>query len=962
MRMRFRGAATMLLVALPGLSHGLGLGDIQLRSALNAPLSAEIELLGATAEEIAGLQVQMASRELFSRYGLDYPGFISNIQLRTGRSADGRDVILLSSSAPMTEPFATLLVEANVARQRIVREYTVLFDPPVFAPAQQDGATSAAVAAPLAGTGQRSATVSRDTAAATPAPTTVPAQASAALPSAAADTYTVQRGDSLSLVARRVSDGSDQALLAIYDANPAAFDGSINQLRAGAVLRIPDAAAIAAVDAGEARREVRRQLAAWRAGQADTASAADPRLRLVPPGGSSAAQSGAGSAEVAQLRDRVAQLEADLADSRRLLELRNAELARLQSGGAVEAAVAEPDLADADAGQVVADDEAIEAPAAPPEAQPAPAPEAAPVPAPAAAAEPGLIDRIKSVWYLPVALLVLLLGWLGLRTVRRRREDDLAVGLAPAWSDGPGDGPARPGSDTLPLNRPLSDAEAQGFLVEESGAHAQADLADHAFGQSIQVDDTAATGSLPALDATASLEQGDPLAEADFHMAYGLYDQAASLVQLAIKREPARRDLRMKLLEVFFVWGDREQFMQVARELADEHELAGPGEWEKVVIMGKQLAPDEPLFSREGGASPMDSVDLNLEGGQNHVDFDPRGDAGVLTGDVGVDLDLDSVLGEGEGGDSAAGLDFVLDDADPASEPEMTATTRQMVQPGFGDEVMADGSGGEASTVEQPRLDDAEALREQLQSRLQSSTTDETAELALDDLGLDLGKLDATGTDLLDDSQLVRALEQEMGADDDAPTMLSSLDDTASRLDTLADEANEPTELLPLGDAVEQGLDLLLPEGEATQATQVLSFDDVPGDAADDAGATSRLASLDLGISLEETGTNEALVLTDAGIDAEPAAGEVDFPLEPTVQQAQPDLSPPSEPSVGSPAPLADLEPATMSEVGTKLDLARAYMDMGDPEGARSILGEVLQEGSMSQRQEAQRLIDSIPG
>ncbi|MBV8742061.1 MAG: hypothetical protein JOZ12_09750, partial [Sinobacteraceae bacterium] len=59
---------------------------------------------------------------------------------------------------------------------------------------------------------------------------------------------------------------------------------------------------------------------------------------------------------------------------------------------------------------------------------------------------------------------------------------------------------------------------------------------------------------------------------------------------------------------------------------------------------------------------------------------------------------------------------------------------------------------------------------------------------------------------------------------------------------------------------------------------------------------------------------------------------------------------------------LPDLEPVTMSEVGTKLDLARAYMDMGDPEGARNILEEVLHEGSVAQKQEAQRLIESLPG
>jgi pilus assembly protein FimV len=59
---------------------------------------------------------------------------------------------------------------------------------------------------------------------------------------------------------------------------------------------------------------------------------------------------------------------------------------------------------------------------------------------------------------------------------------------------------------------------------------------------------------------------------------------------------------------------------------------------------------------------------------------------------------------------------------------------------------------------------------------------------------------------------------------------------------------------------------------------------------------------------------------------------------------------------------IPELEPVTMSEVGTKLDLARAYMDMGDPEGARSILEEVVQEGSTSQKQEASRLIESLPG
>ena len=108
-------------------------------------------------------------------------------------------------------------------------------------------------------------------------------------------------------------------------------------------------------------------------------------------------------------------------------------------------------------------------------------------------------------------------------------------------------------------------------------------------------------------------------------MAYGLYDQAADLIRIAIGREPERRDLKLKLLEVFFVWGNKEQFLQTARELADTRAEAAPGEWEKIVIMGKQLAPEDPLFAGGAAVSGAASagVDLDLAGGQAaSLDFD----------------------------------------------------------------------------------------------------------------------------------------------------------------------------------------------------------------------------------------------------------------------------------------------------------------------------------------------------
>ena len=103
-------------------------------------------------------------------------------------------------------------------------------------------------------------------------------------------------------------------------------------------------------------------------------------------------------------------------------------------------------------------------------------------------------------------------------------------------------------------------------------------------------------------ESAVNLDQGDPLAEADFHMAYGLYDQAADLVRIALEREPDRRDLRLKLLEIYFVWGNKDAFLQTAKGLEATRDRAPAGEWDKIVIMGKQICPDEPMFASTAGS------------------------------------------------------------------------------------------------------------------------------------------------------------------------------------------------------------------------------------------------------------------------------------------------------------------------------------------------------------------------
>jgi pilus assembly protein FimV len=127
-----RGLVALML--LPGISHALGLGDVHLNSPLNAPLDAEIELVNATPEDLATLDAKLASKDTFARYGLDWPSFMASVTVTRDRGANGAQVLRIKSTETVTEPFLTLLIEATWARGRLVREYTVLLDPPVFAP------------------------------------------------------------------------------------------------------------------------------------------------------------------------------------------------------------------------------------------------------------------------------------------------------------------------------------------------------------------------------------------------------------------------------------------------------------------------------------------------------------------------------------------------------------------------------------------------------------------------------------------------------------------------------------------------------------------------------------------------------------------------------------------------------------------------------------------------------------
>ena len=992
--------AVALLLAVPSAAFALGLGDIRLLSPLDQPLKAQIELLDATPDAVQNLQVQLASQDTFARYGLSWPQFLSSVHVKAVQTADGREVIELSSDQPVTDPVLTVLVEANWDRGHLIREYTVLLDPPVYVP-NQSQAASQQVAPATTGTAPREGEIARSQAPAAPPPPAegapTPGSDQTAAGNGAASTaatasggephsLVVRRGQTLSGIANQMSGaGVDSGptrswMVAIYQQNPSAFDHNMNLLRSGAVLRIPDNDTVAGISAAAATAEIHRQYAAWRTDRqtAGSAESGPGRLRLVAPAGGAGAgespsASGASSGDVKALQAQVQTLQSQVADDHRQLQLKDAQLAQLQAqlagkqapqtpAAAAPAAGTPPPAANPNSTTAAAPASASptpeQAPQPPPPVAANPPPsQAAPKPVPHVAhhapaksagfkpGSPSLSDTLARYWWVIALAAVGLIGFVAARIVRSRRQSALddSLGRLAAAGGSPYTRLEPSAGDTASIRPAPGAHDDDAFVVEESGTHERPKIA--AAAAPVAAKHVTTNADTISTETAVNLDQGDPLAEADFHMAYGLYDQAADLIRIAIGREPERRDLKLKLLEVFFVWGNKEQFLQTARELAGTRAEAAPGEWEKIVIMGKQLAPEDPLFA--GGAAvsgaAASGVDLDLAGGQGAgLDFDV---AATGSHAQGLDLDIGSALGEGEEGENVATVEqpgtatdrnmALLDapaDASTGTTREMTATLPGGDElPGtYGTELM------EGPTIEQPALHTQEqpTIRQKVETAMKQSGAEQTAELAIDDLGLDLGAFDTPEP------------AEPTESSPEAPTLVAGLDEHSRRIMEQAnqgatEEVPEPTGTTNAWQIDESELEAVLTDADGRTNGH-------------DTAATSRLAALKDAPSVDyelSDADAEPDHTNGSGIDLDVGTATVpDAAFTATQKLSAEDLA------------LPDLEPVTMSEVGTKLDLARAYMDMGDPEGARNILEEVMHEGSVAQRQEAERLMESLPG
>ena len=275
----------MMAVTLPSAGHALGLGEIHVDSALNEPLAAEIDIVGATADELLGLRASVANRETFQHFGADRPAFLNTATFKVTQDAKGRPVLSIRSSESFTEPLVDFVVDLRWHNGELIRQYTLLLAPAGFpaatraaqalpVPATQallpapvvtitTGPIPAAAAAPVAATAEVAESPASSAAEALPAAAPVAAPSARKTSHIKVGAKATLRGVAWRVGARSESD-LKRLMLAIFRENPSAFDGNINLLHLGALLTIPSSEMVEAIPKSEANREIHAQMVAWR--------------------------------------------------------------------------------------------------------------------------------------------------------------------------------------------------------------------------------------------------------------------------------------------------------------------------------------------------------------------------------------------------------------------------------------------------------------------------------------------------------------------------------------------------------------------------------------------------------------------------------------------------------------------------------------------------------------------------
>lgn len=1028
------------------LASALGLGEIKLNSSLNQPLDAEIQLLHVRDLTEREILISVASPEEFERAGVERNFFVTDLQFKLELSAASGPVVRVTSRQPVREPFLNFIVSARWPSGKLLREYTLLVDLPVFT-GSKAGPVEAAQPKPSATRSTPSSQPSAERPRDVPRPverSRTPEPAS----TFSGDSYgPVGANETLwSIASRSRPDGSvsvQQTMLAIQRLNPEAFiNGNINLLRRGQVLRIPDKEEIQKLTARDAIQQVAEQNRNWNrrtpaaAEQAQLegsrnltqsrteTTSVEGRVKLST---STPAQSGRGAGaeegveggavsdaltqtqeeldaagrENADLKSRIRAMEEQIETMERLVEVSSEEMRALEL--AAQQANQEAEVQEETPTVVAEDNEEIQSqmeeavPAQPteqPEQVQTPPAETKPVTPPQR--QQSWLDLAKdNLLYIGIGLGALLLALIAFVFIRKRNQetDDFYEDYS-------------------------SDASADFDFQDDPAVEDDSTVPFHS---TEEVSDTSQERT------AAEAETEDVVGECDIHIAYGQYDQAEEKLLRALEKEPYNTAVRLKLLEVFAAQGDADSFDYhyaklralgesdvVDRATAMRGTIDGIGEFDSsaydtsdvTVVQDRRVsAQAEESIDFASDAFANDTLDFDF----NEVDelvestnTDATADAETLDFDLTLenedaretssldadDFELDNELASAES--DLADVDFDLGDLGPDTSDfsaEEVSKPSAEIENDFNFDF-----DGETEEEQSAFTDDAAAdfdldfaADEKLTNEFADDLVAERSVLKADD-ELDFADLDLaleenrsegdlTGLDNDLDFDLDRDLQDVQtsteeppvlsGEDQDSTLSALGLEDLEDLDIDLSSEQSEPTKEAVASEAgdfdvefdldkevnldeLDQELDALASDFGTDMEEPVLDFDDA--DDLSPVGADLTPEEQDFDDLVAEESPAKPRHTPDLTVGNQVASAEAANSLDFDI----PDFDPENDDDSNLDF-LSDND-----ETATKLDLARAYIDMGDSDGAKDILDEIIDEGNDQQKREAEALLARI--
>jgi len=965
--MRISVALCMALV--PISVFAAGLGKLNVMSGLSEPFKADIELISVTPEELSSITAAIASDEAYATQGIEKTASLNTVKVEIAKNASGAPILKLKSAQPISEPFLDMLIQVDWASGRLLREYTVLLDPPGYhgesdTSTQESQATHAPVVRPSGSTQNNVAQNNQMTGNTMTSPLSGSKKSNkrakknklnddmAIATDASGQQYVTRRGDTLAKIAREMKPEGislEQMLVGLYQTNPNAFQGdNMNRLKVGQIVRQPSEETLIAISHKEASSEIKVQTANWNAyrnklgGMVAAAAPGDAEANTQSAGGKikstaedksvpatagpkdvvklsagDAAASKASAENTKSLQDKITALqEESTAREKSVKEAQDRTAALEKQIADMQKLLALKNSAMAGLQKQAETQAAAEKPQVKPaEVVAAPSEQAKPVeqtkPAELTKAVPTEAKNPKPMAKsVPAAapeqsFLDSILG--GLDSTLLLPAGGLLALLGGGWM-------------YLRKKRERSLADFEQGIMTSGGLKANT-----VFGNTASANvDTGDTSFLTDFSQSANggmidTNDVDPIAEAEVYMAYGRDAQAEEILKDAISKEPKRYELHLKLLEMYAASKNISAFETISGELYTTLGAEDPT-WAKVAEIGIKLEPNNPLYQ----------ANSSLTG------------SGVKSAGQSDKLDA---------------TDF--SDSPLAAEKDLDFT--------FNNESVGQHLASPVSAV-------------------------------VDTLDLDLGKSETEGTvpaesaKINDASQDSHTIPFAMETDADAGKLVS-LDDSGSLdfdLGDLSSEklksvVNEPSQIataefghtMPNLDVHAFEAPQFMPEAKPGKAESLPDLNEIKLDefelpkekaAIQEAGILD-LSGIDTHHAVDESGSENNFNFELHTISPEAASfKDEDFSEANTfdLNTINLDLSD-SHPATSASAkssfakstesPLAEHEPI---EVETKLDLVVAYIEMDDKEGAKELLDEVMKEGGASQRKRAEELLAKL--